>query len=89
MYVHRVHLEADQSVRSMKLPFDAYRTKNSSAVGAWVFYSRTTQSRLGVQSEGGGQNTNLGGAESGGERPAVSTRGRTLRPNVRNLDRVD
>ena len=37
----------------------------------------------------GGQNSQLGGSEAGGERPAVSTRGRALRPNVRNLDRVD
>ena len=31
---YRVHVEEDQSVRSMKLPFGAYGTETSAAVGA-------------------------------------------------------
>ena len=37
VYVYRVHLEADQSVRSMNLLLAAYRTENGASVGAWVF----------------------------------------------------
>ena len=37
VYVYRVHLEADQGVRSMNLLLDAYGTENSAAVGSWVF----------------------------------------------------
>ena len=33
---YRVQLEQDQSVRSTKLPLDAYNTEASAAVGAWV-----------------------------------------------------
>ena len=36
MYDYRVYLEADQSVRSMKLPLAAYGTESSAAMGAWV-----------------------------------------------------
>ena len=36
VYVYRVHLEADQSVRSMNL-FSAHSTENGASVGAWVF----------------------------------------------------
>ena len=36
---------------------------------------------------GGGQNSQLEGSADGGK-PAASRRGRTLTPNVRNVDRV-
>ena len=34
VYDHRVHLEENQNVRSMKLPLGAYSTETSAAVGA-------------------------------------------------------
>ena len=37
VYVYRVHLEADQSVRIMNLLLAAYSTKNEPAVGACFF----------------------------------------------------
>ena len=36
LHDYRVHLEEDQSVRSMKLPLGACSTETSAAVGAWV-----------------------------------------------------
>ena len=85
-----MHLEDDQSVRSMKLSLAAYSTKNIAAVGAWVLLkAERRRADGGVQSEEGGQDTQLGGVEAGEERPAVSTRGGALRPNMRKLDRVD
>ena len=43
--VYLVHLEADQSVRSMNLLSAAYRTENGAAVGAWVFLEPNDASR--------------------------------------------
>ena len=51
--------------------------------------SRRTQSRRRVLSEGGRQNSQLGGSEAGGECPAVSSPGSVLGPNARILDHVD
>ena len=45
VYVYLVHLEADQSVRSMNLLSAAYRTENGAAVGAWVFLEPNDASR--------------------------------------------
>ena len=39
VYDYHVHHEADQSVRSMKLPLSACSTENSAVVGAWVCWS--------------------------------------------------
>ena len=50
MHDYYVHLEEDESVRSMKIPLGAYSTETSAAVGAWVLL--TTKTRRGVQSEG-------------------------------------
>ena len=45
--------------------------------------------QTGVQSEGAGRTVSqLGGSDAGGKRPAVSTRGGTLRANGRNVGRV-
>ena len=76
MYVCRVHLEAGQSVCSMKLPLAAY----SAGVGAWVLVAPSDAEQTGGTVGRGGQNSQLGGQEAGGERPAVSTRGRALDP---------
>ena len=65
------------------------RTENSAAVGAWVLLEPNDAEQMGGTAvEGCGQNSQLGGSEAGGELPAVSSR-RALRPNVRNLERVD
>ena len=58
---------APQSVRSMKLSLAAYSTENSAAVGAWVCWSRTTQSRPGVYSRMGRTEQQLGGSEEDGQ----------------------
>ena len=79
VYDYRVHPKADQSVRSTKLPLAAYNTENSTALGAWVLLEPKDAKQTGGTVGGGGQNSHLGGSEAGGERPAVSTRGRALR----------
>ena len=40
MHDYYVHLEEDESVRSMKIPLGAYSTETSAAVGAWVLLER-------------------------------------------------
>ena len=52
VYDYRMHLVEDQSVRSMKLPLDAYSTGPNVGVGAWFCWSQTTKSRRGMRSEG-------------------------------------
>ena len=86
MYDYRVHLAEDQSVRSLKLPLDAYSTDPNAWVGAWVLLEPKEQT--GDTVGGSRQECQLVVTEAGGERPAVSSRGRTLTPNVRNADRV-
>ena len=44
-----------------------YSTENSAAVGAWVCWSRTTQSRPGVYSRMGRAEQQLGGSEEDGQ----------------------
>ena len=88
LYDYRVHLK-DQSVRSMKLPLGAYSTETSAAVRAWVLLESNDKDQTGGAVGGGGQNSQLGDSEAGGEKPAVSDRGRALTPNVRNVDHVD
>ena len=80
LYDYRLHLEENQSVRSMKLPSGAYSMETSAAVGAWVLLERNDNEQTGGAVGRGGQNSQLGGQEAGGERPAVSTRGRALDP---------
>ena len=89
VYDYRVHLEEDQSVRSMKLPLGAYSTETSAAVGAWVLLQRNDTEQTGGTVGNVGQNSQLGDSQAGGEKPAVSSRGRALTPNVRNVDHVD
>ena len=89
LYDYRVHLEEDQSVRSMKLPLGASRTKTSAAVGAWVTLERNDKDQTGGAVGGCGQKSQLGDSETGGEKPAVCGRGRALTPNVRNVDHID
>ena len=89
VYNYRVHLEEDQSVRRIKLPLGAYSTETSAAVGAWVLLERNDKEQAGGTVGAGGQNSQLGDSRAGGEKPAVSSRGRALTPNVRNVDHVD
>ena len=89
LYDYRVHLEEDQSVRSMKLPSGAYSMETSAAVGAWVLLERNDNEQTGGAVGRGGQNSQLGDSEQGGEKPAVSSGGKALMPNVRNVDHVD
>ena len=88
VYDYCVHLEEYQSVRSMKLPFGAHSTETSAAVGG-VLLERNDQEQTGGTVGVGGQSSQLGDSQAGGEKPAVSSRGRALTPNVRNVDHVD
>ena len=72
LYDYRVHLEADQSTRSMKLPLQRYSGVPSAAVGSWVLLKRSTVEQL----DGGGAAGTLG----------VSRAGREGRPNVTLID---
>ena len=58
-------------------------------MGAWVLLARNGEEQTGGAVGGGGQNSQLGDSEAGGDNPAVSGRGRALTPNVRNEDHVD
>ena len=89
VYDYRVRLEKDQNVRSMKLPLRTYNTETSAAVGAWVLLDSNDKEQTGGTVGGGGQNSQLGDSEAGGEKSATSSRGRTLTPNVGNVDHVD
>ena len=51
VYVYRVHLEADQSVRSMNLLLAAYSTVNGAPVGAWGFLEPNDADRESLQGE--------------------------------------
>ena len=89
LYDYRVHLEEDQSVRSLKLPLGAYSTESSAAGGAWVLLQpNEEEQREGAAVAGGEQNSQLGGSAAGGNPAVCSSRGRTLAPNVRNVDHV-
>ena len=88
VYDYRVHLEEDQSVRSMKLPLDAYSTDPNAGVGAWVLLEPSDEEQTGDTVGGSRQECQLVVTEAGGEGPAASSRGRTLTPNVRDVDRV-
>ena len=66
LYDYRVHLE-DQSVRSMKLPSRPYSTETSAAVGAWVLLEHNDKDQTGGAVGGGGQNSQPGNSEAGGE----------------------
>ena len=88
VYDFRVHLVEDQRVRSVKLPLDAYSTAPNAGVGAWVLLEPYDEKQTEDAVGGSRQECQLVVTEAGGERPAVSSRGRTLTPNVRNVDRV-
>ena len=65
LYDYRVHLEEDQSVRSMKLPLGAYRTETSAAVVDLVSLERIDKEQTSGAVGGGGQNSQLGDSEAG------------------------
>ena len=58
-------------------------------MGAWVLLARNGEEQTGGAVGGGGQNSQLGDSDAGGEKPAGSSRGRALTPNVRNVHHVD
>ena len=89
VYDYRVHHEEDQSVRSMKLPICAYSTETSAAVGAWVLLERNGKQQAGGAVGVGGQNSQLGDSQAGGEKTAASSWGRALTPSVHHADQVD
>ena len=66
MHDYYVHLEEDESVRSMKIPLGAYSTETSAAVGAWVLLERNDKEQTGGAVGEGGQNSQLGDSEAGG-----------------------
>ena len=72
-------------MRSTKLPLGAYSTETSAVVGAWVLLERNDKDQTGDAVGEGGQNSQLGDSEADGAKPAVSSGGRALTPNVRNV----
>ena len=88
MYDYHVRLVEDQSVRSVKLPLDAHSTDPNAGVGAWVLLEPNDEEQTGDAVGGSRQECQLVVTEAGGERPAVSSRGRTLTPNVRKVNLV-
>ena len=66
----------------MKLPLGAYSTDTIAAVGAWVLVERTDKEQPGGAVGTGGQNSQLGDSQAGGEKSAVSSRGRALTPTT-------
>ena len=87
VYDYRVHLEADQSVRSMKLPSATYST-DSAAVGAWVLLELNDAEKTRGYSRREGRTASWEIQKKGRERPPVSSGGGGLRPSVGNVDRV-
>ena len=77
MLDYRSQLEQDQSVRSVKLPLDAYNTEASAAVGAWTLLKPIEERQTEGTAEGGGDNNRLGHTQAGIGRSAVSSRGRS------------
>ena len=88
VFDNRMQHEQDQSERSMKLPLHVYNTEASATVGAWVLLESNKEKKTEGIAEGGGHNSRLGHIHAGVGRSAVSNRGETLTPNVRNVDLV-
>ena len=84
VFDYRVHPEADQSVRSRKIPLAACSTENSAAGGEWFVLEVNGPEKTRGTVGRSGRNYHRGGTKAGGGRPAVSRRGRALRPNVRH-----
>ena len=77
MYDYRVYLEADQSVRSMKLPLYSciqHRKQRGGGCVCVLLEPKDAEQTGGAVRESG---------------PAVSSKGRALRPNVRKVHRAD
>ena len=66
----------------------AYGTEASAAVGAWVLLEPKEERQTESTAEGGGHNSQLRHTQAGIGRSAVSSRGRTLTPNMRNVNLV-
>ena len=46
LYDYRVHLELDQSTRSMKLPLEKYTGEPDAVVGSWVLLEESTAEQM-------------------------------------------
>lgn len=90
VYVNRVHPGADQSVRSMNITLAAYITENDAAVVVLVLQKPNDAEQTRGTVRRSGHNSQLGGSAAGAGKDQQSVTGiRTLRPNVRNINRVD
>ena len=72
----------------MKLPLDAYNTEASAAVDASVLPEPNEERQTESTAEGSEHNSWLGHTQAGVGKPTVSSRVRTLTPNVRNVNLV-
>ena len=76
VYDYRVHLGEDQSVRSMKLSSGAHTARKQARRWVRGFYlGWNDKEQTGGTVKAGGQNSQLGDSQAGGEKPAVSSRG--------------
>ena len=67
-YHYRVHREADQNVRSMKLPLASHSTEATAAVGAWDLLGLNDAEQTGGTVGGSGRTECTGGFRSRRER---------------------
>ena len=73
LYDYRVHIELDQSTRSMKLPLEKYNGDPDAVVGSWFLLEKKSTAE---QADGVGAEATLG----------VSRAGRARRANVTLMD---
>ena len=88
VFDYRAQLEQYQIVRSMKFPLDAHNTEASAAVDASILIEPNEERQTEGTAEGSEHNSWLGHTQAGVGRPTISSRGRTLTPNVRNVNLV-
>ena len=65
VYASRVHLAEDQSVRSMKLPLNAYSTDPNAGVDTWVLLEPNDEEQTGDAVKGSRQECQLVVTEAG------------------------
>ncbi|CAB1104605.1 unnamed protein product [Ectocarpus sp. CCAP 1310/34] len=63
LYDYHMHLDLDQSTRSMKLPLEMYREDPDAVVGSWILLERSTVEQV----DGGGNAASLGVSRAGRE----------------------
>ena len=64
IYDYLVHLDLDQSTRSMKLPLEMYGEDPDAVLGSWVLLERSTVEQM----DGGGAAATWGASRAGRER---------------------